>query len=386
MNIVFLSPNFPPNYEHFCVHLRALGAQVLGVAEQPYDTLSPTLRAALSEYYLVSDLHHYDEVLRALGYFTHRYGRIDRVESLNEHWLETEARLRTDFNVEGFKLAELPGIKRKSEMKRLFAKAGVEVARGAIVRTPAQARAFVAEVGLPVVAKPDVGVGAAKTYKITSEQELEEFLEKPLVGYLLEEWVQGVIQTFDGLTDRAGNPVFYTSMQYSSGVMEVVNNDDDVYYYTQRDIPPDIERAGRAIIGAFGVRERFFHFEFFRTPEGRLVALEVNMRPPGGLSLDMFNFANDIDLYYEWANVLVHGRFGSSFDWPYHACYVSRKHSKRYVHSHEQVLERYGRQIVLQQPMASVFRRAMGDHGYIVRSPDLEEVLEIARFIQEKQA
>src|SRR5262249_39107777 len=126
-----------------------------------------------------------------------------------------------------------------------FAKAGVGVARGRIVRTAAQARAFVDEVGYPVVAKPDIGVGANKTYKITTPQELEEFLARPLVDYFMEEYVNGDIQTFDGLTDRQGTPLFYTSMQYSQGVMEVVNADDDVYYYTQRDIPPDIEQAGR---------------------------------------------------------------------------------------------------------------------------------------------
>jgi hypothetical protein len=382
MNVVFLSPSFPPNYRAFCVHLRALGATVLAVSDQPYDALSQELRAAVNEYYYLPDLHHYDEVLRALGHFTHRHGKIDRIDSLNEHWLETEARLRTDFNVPGFKLVDLPAIKRKSEMKRRFARAKVEVARGLVVKTPAQARGFVAEVGYPVVAKPDIGVGANKTYKITTEEELEEFLARPLVDYLMEEYVQGVIQTFDGLTDRDGNPVFYTSMQYSRGVMEVVNEDEDVYYYTLREIPPDLERAGRNIIAAFDVRERFFHFEFFRTPDGRLVALEVNMRPPGGLSLDMFNYANDIDLYYEWANIVVNNRFGASFDWPYHACYVGRKARKRYAHSHEQVLGQYGRQIVHQQPMAQVFRRAMGDHGYIVRSPGLEEILEVARYIQ----
>ncbi|MFO7168405.1 MAG: ATP-grasp domain-containing protein [Chloroflexota bacterium] len=384
MNVVFLSPNFPPNYEHFCGRLRALGATVLGISDQPYDSLTPALRDALAEYYYVSDLHHYDEVLRAVGYFTHRYGKIDRIDSLNEHWLETEARLRTDFNVDGFKLADLPSIKRKSEMKRLFARAKVAVARGAVVKSPAQARRFVAEVGYPVVAKPDIGVGANRTYKITNRQELDEFLDRSLVGYMLEEYVQGVIQTFDGLTDRSGEPVFYTSMQYSRGVMEVVNEDDDVYYYTQREIPPDLEHAGRNIIRAFGVRERFFHFEFFRTPDGRLIALEVNMRPPGGLSLDLFNYANDIDLYYEWANVVVNNRFDSTFDWPYHACYVGRKGSKAYAHSHEQVLERYGSRIIHHQPMAQVFHRAMGDYGYIVRSPDLEEVLEVARYIQQK--
>ena len=165
MNVVFLSPHFPPNWRLFCVRLRNLGANVLGIADEPYELLHPDLRAALTEYYRVSDLHNYDEVLRALGYFTHRYGKIQRIDSLNEYWLETEAHLRTDFNIEGPKIADLPRMKRKSEMKRLFTRAQVDVARGILVDSPAHARAFVASVGYPVVAKPDIGVGANHTFQ-----------------------------------------------------------------------------------------------------------------------------------------------------------------------------------------------------------------------------
>ena len=66
MNIVFLSPHFPPNYYPFSVHLRRWGANVLGIADLPYDQLRPELRAALTEYYRVDDLHNYDQLLRAL--------------------------------------------------------------------------------------------------------------------------------------------------------------------------------------------------------------------------------------------------------------------------------------------------------------------------------
>jgi hypothetical protein len=384
MNIIFLSPEFPPNYYHFCVSLRSFGVNVLGLSDQPYDTLRLELRGALTEYYRVSDLHNYDELVRALGYFTHRYGKIDRIDSLNEYWLETEARLRTDFNIEGFKFDDLPGIKRKSEMKRLFTKAHVDVARGQLVHTAAQARKFVETVGYPIVAKPDIGVGANKTYKITQAQELEEFLTKPQVDYVMEEYIHGVIQTFDGLTDRSGNLVFYTSMEYSHGVMEIVNNDGDIFYFTHREIPADLERAGRNIIKTFDVRERFFHFEFFRTPEGRLVALEVNMRPPGGLTLDMFNYASDINLYHAWADVVVNDRFTTRYSWPYYACYVGRKSWKAYAYRHEDVLAHCGDHIIHHQPMASMFHQSMGDYGYIVRTTEFEQMLACARYIHER--
>lgn len=113
MNIVFLSPHFPPNFFNFCLRLREQGANVMGIADQHYDELRPELKQAMSEYYCVSDMHNYDELIRAIGYFTYRHSKMDRIDSQNEYWLETEARLRTDFNIPGIKLDSIYKIKRK---------------------------------------------------------------------------------------------------------------------------------------------------------------------------------------------------------------------------------------------------------------------------------
>ena len=134
--------------------------------------------------------------------------------------------------------------------------------------------ALIAEIGFPVVAKPDVGVGAANTFRLNNEADLERFFAtKPSVDYLLEEFVQGIICTFDGLADKDGNPVFFGSLQYSRGVMETVNEDQDIYFFTHREIPADLEEAGRRILKGLDLRELFFHLEFFRKPDGELVAL-----------------------------------------------------------------------------------------------------------------
>jgi biotin carboxylase len=382
MNVVILSPHFPPNYYSFCVQLRWLGVTVLGVADEPYDLLRPELRDALTEYYRVDDMHNYDQLLRACGYFTHRFGRIDRFESHNEYWLETDARIRTDFNIYGIKDDGIKEIRYKSRMKERFQQAGVATARWQMVGPLAQARRFAAKVGYPVVAKPDGGVGAAATFKIHSEQELQAFFaQKPDVSYILEEFVSGQICTFDGLADREGNPVFFTSHMYSQGVMETVNEQLDIYYYSQRAIPRDLEEAGRRTLNAFGVRERFFHFEFFRTDDGGLVGLEVNMRPPGGLTMDMFNYANDIDLYREWANVVVFDRFTAEYNRPFHCCFAGRRTHKRYAHSHQEIVERLGPSLVHHEPINSTFGAALGDYGYLFRTTDLDQVHALASYI-----
>jgi hypothetical protein len=384
VNHVYLSPHFPPNYHLFCVHLRRLGVKVLGIADEPHDWLSPEVKAGLAEYYRVADMHSYDQLVRACGHFTHRYGKLDRVDSHTEYWMETEAQLRTDFNMLGPKMADLATIKRKSLMKQTFARAGVLTAAGILIRAPDQARRFAQETGYPLVAKPDIGVGAANTFKIENDADLERFLvARPPVEYLLEEFIEGMICTFDGLADKDGNPVFFTSMRYSQGVMETVNEDLHMSFYNLREIPADLEAAGRRLLKAFDVRERFFHFEFFRThADGRLVALEVNVRPPGGPILDMFNYAHDIDLYWEWANVVVNNRFGESYSRKYHVCYVGRKHNKSYVHTHEQIMDAFGYCIIHHTAMPSVFALAMGDYAYMVRTPDLAEIMAATEYIQ----
>lgn len=385
MNVVMLSPHFPPNFWPFSARLREAGHTVLGLADAEYDELQPELRAALSEYYKVSDLHNYDELVRALGYFTHKYGKLDRLDSMSEYWLETEAQLREDFNIFGLRPEDMSHIKRKSVMKQYFQLAGLRVARGKVCRTAAELQDFVDEVGYPVVAKPDIGVGAAKTFKITGDHELKDYIaSKPPVEYIVEEFIPGRIITYDGLTDIKGNIVFDSSLEYSKGVMETVIEDSDIYYYMVREIPQDLREAGQAIVKAFNVLERFFHFEFFRLEDGSLVALEVNMRPPGGLSIDMFNYANDIDIFKEWVNVLTYGSVGEKAKHPYFCTYVGRKDHIHYRRSHQQVLQEFAPLIAHHERINSIFSAAIGNYGYILRHPDLKTMLAAAQAIQER--
>jgi hypothetical protein len=382
MNIVFLSPHFPAQYHQFCRQLKEAGANALGLADAPWEQLTPAMRDALTEYYRVDDMSQYDSLVRALGYFTHRYGKIDRLDSLNEHWLETEARLRDDFNIFGVRGNTIHSIRRKSLMKEKYRAAGVPVARGQVVRTLSEAQALIAQTGYPVVAKPDAGVGALNTYRLNTEKDLVAFFQKkPTVDYIMEEFIQGDIYSFDGLTDQEGHIVFYTAHHYSQGIMETVNEARHVSYHSLREIPAALESAGRRCVQSFDVRERFFHMEFFQSAPERYVALEVNMRPPGGYTTDMFNYACDIDIYRVWARLLAQGRSDLSFERKYHCCYASRKHSLPYRYSHEAILARYGERMVQIVSVPGVFSSALGDIGYIFRSPDISMIREITAFI-----
>lgn len=385
MNSVFLSPNFPPNFANFAVQLKEAGACVLGLGDDNYNDLSHDVRRSLTDYYQVSSMHNYDELVRAIGYFTHRYGKMDHLDSHNEYWLETEARLRTDFNIDGINMQQISKIKRKSEMKEIFLEAGMKPARGRVCNDRAELLKFIEEVGYPVVAKPNIGVGAAKTFKICSADEIDCYLSDKLPeDYIVEEFCDGQIVTYDGLVDNEGNVVFSSSLRYSRGVMDVVNEDSDIYYYTVRNIEPELEKAGVACLKAFKMRNRFFHLEFFMKPDGTITPLEVNIRPPGGLTLNMMNYTFDADCYRTWAELIVNGVTKPLGERSHLVFYVGRKNRIPYKFSHDDVLRDCSKLMMHHERLNDVFSGALGNYGYLLRHEEIEPLMEATEMIQRR--
>ena len=387
-NFIFISPNFPTNYWQFCRELKNNGLNVLGIGDQPYEELKPELKASLNEYYKVNSLENYDEVYRAVAFFTFKYGRIDWLESNNEYWLERDAALRTDFHItSGFQTSDMPRIKYKSKMKEYYQKAGIATARYHMVDDLAGCKAFVEQVGYPVVVKPDNGVGASDTHRLSSDKELEAFLaykekEHPDVAYIMEEFVRAEVNSYDAIIDAHGNPIFEAGNVSPVSIMDIVNNDDNSIYYIIKDLPEDTRAAGRAAVKSFGVKSRFVHFEFFRMTEdqasmgkkGQIVALEVNMRPCGGFGPDMMDYANSTDVYKIWADMIAFDRSTKPEGAHAFCAYVGRRDGKQYQLSHEEILSRYGDAVRMSGRLPDALSVAMGNQFYMATFPEMAEV------------
>lgn len=392
MNFIFISPDFPKTYYRFCQELKNLGINVLGISQTQYFDLDEELRGALTEYYKVNNMENYDEVYRAVAYFAFKYGKIDYIESNNEYWLELDAHLRTDFNVNtGKKSDQINFFKSKEAMKVCYKKAGVPVARYHIPTTLAKGIKFVEQVGFPVIVKPDNGVGAYNTYKISNMAELEKFYKEdfPSIKYIMEEYINGDLISFDGIVDSNSNPVFFSNEVFPTPIMEVVNKSSDVFYYSNKECPKDLEEAGRKVLKGFEAKNRYFHLEFFRLKEdkeglgkkGDIIGLEVNMRCPGGYTPDMINFANSVSTYRIWAEVMAFDSTRENLSLPHYYCgYYARRKQNTYTHSTYDILEKYKNKIVMYEWMPEILAGAMGNEAFFLKTDSFEELEEFRNF------
>ena len=382
-NFVFISPNFPTNYWQFCKHLKDNGLRVLGVGDCPYDDLLPELRASLTEYYKVGSMENYDEVYRAVAFFISKYGRIDWLESNNEYWLERDAMLRTDFHItSGFQVEDMERIKYKSKMKPYYQAVGIPTARYHIVDDFDGCKKFIDEVNWPVIVKPDNGVGASSTFKLKNDDELRTFLadKDAHVSYIMEEFITAEVNSYDAIIDSKGEPIFETGNVTPNSIMDVVNTGDNSIYYIVNELPEDTRKAGRATVRSFGVKSRFVHFEFFRLTadhphmgkKGDVVALEVNMRPCGGFSPDMMNFANSTDVYKIYADMIAYDSTLKACGEKNFCAFAGRRDGKNFKLSHQQLLDKYRSQMRMVSRIPDALSGAMGNQMYVANFPTKE--------------
>jgi len=375
-NIIFISPNFPTNYWKFCRELKHNGMNVLGIGDQPYEQLSPPLKDSLNEYYKVNSLEHYDEVYRAVAFFIFKYGKIDWLESNNEYWLERDAYLRTDFHItSGFQIDDIPRIKYKSQMKPYYQQAGIPTARYRLVDDEAGCLSLIKEVGYPVVVKPDNGVGAAHTYRLSDDDDLRAFLVKrdPNISYIMEEFIHAEVNSYDAIIDSKGEPMFETGNVSPVSIMDIVNHQDNSLYYIVQDLPDDIRQAGRDTVKIFGVKSRFVHFEFFRLTrdqeglgsKGQVVALEVNMRPCGGFTPDMINFAHSTNVYKIWADMIAFDRSATPVGEHAYCAFAGRRDGKNFILDHDEIMAKYGRHLKMVERIPDALSDAMGNQMYV---------------------
>ena len=395
MNFIFISPNFPTIYSHFIKSLRERGVTVLGIGDTPFDSLNAECKENFTEYCFCSDIGNLQWMKNTVDYLKGKYGPISYLESNNEFWLENDAKLREYADViNGLRPADMDAIKHKSQMKENFIKAGAKVARFVLVDSLATCHQFIEEVGYPVFAKPDNGVGAADTYKISNEEELVNFfMNKPNTMYIMEEYISGYITSFDGICDDSSNVVVAFNETFPTPIDQVVKTQEDVYYYAKADMPDKFRKLGESVVKTFGIRKRCFHIEFFVLNEdkkglgkkGDIIALETNMRSPGGHTPDLLSMALDASYYDIYADVIVNNATSVDLNKKHYiAIACCRRNYKTYEISDSQILYDFKDNILHSGNYPKEIAAAMGDRYFFARFENLEDALKFKDFIIRK--
>ena len=227
MDLLYISPEFPPNYVRFIIELDRHGVDVWAVGEADFYEMPEQLRSAL-RWYVRTDLRSAVAVDRAVDeLFAVQLDRglhphFDLVESHNEQWLRLEAHINQTRGIDGLRPADMDRLKKKSRMKQLFRDSDLLFAPGELVHSTDQASELANQVGFPVILKPDEGVGSAGIHRIEDENQLMRTLSLLEGDYLLEKFIDAPIVTYDGLTDLSGELIFEKSLTYADGVLEFV--------------------------------------------------------------------------------------------------------------------------------------------------------------------
>ncbi|MEY8462677.1 ATP-grasp domain-containing protein [Streptococcus merionis] len=387
MNYLVLSPFYPENFQQFYIELAKKGISVLAIGQEPYEQLGQDLQAAITEYFRVNDLEDLDEVKRAAAFLFYKHGPFDRIESQNEYWLEHDAALREQFNVFGMRYKHLEKTKFKSKMKDYFKKAGVPVVPGKVVDAIKDVDQVVSDLGLPLIAKPDNGVGASGVFKLTDQASIQNFKETwdGKTPYFLEAFVdKAVVCTYDGLVDIEGNIIYETSLTYNKTPFEMVKNQLDMGYFVEKTIDPVLRDYGQAIVKVFQMRERFFHIEFFRYEDGSYVALEYNNRAAGGYTVDAYNHSQRINLFRDYA-AMIAGEELPEHDFAQYSLVCSRRDGYDYRHTDDEIKAVYGDKLIDRKALSGAFAELLGNVNYFFVFDDRSEADAIYEFVTKRK-
>ena len=383
MDLLYISPEFPPNYANFIFKLDEMKVNVWGIGEADFYSMPQKLRSAL-KWYVRANLGSMADVEDALENLLNvkassgTSANFDLVESHNEQWLRLEGFINKKLGIGGIQPQDLDRLKKKSVMKKIFSESGLPVARGERIMDFDHGLRLADSLRYPLILKPDEGVGAGGIHKIIDEAQLRLALSEINGDYLLEEFIDAQIVTYDGLVDGNGRICFENSLIYGEGVLEYVLG-KDTFFYVRRHIPGKLSQIGRRLTKLFDIRRKFFHFEFFTVGDD-YIPIEINCRPPGGAILDMMNYSMDDDLYAAYARMISQGETVVATEKKYYCCFLGRR-DKNYVHSHSNILDRYGHCLVEYAENPLVFQKAMGKYRYLLRSASESEILHMADFV-----
>lgn len=314
MNVIFIEPCFPDNQREFVRALHAAGARVIGIGERPVDYLGSEVKSQLFDYVQVRSVVHEPTLLAAVKAVQGNVW-VDRLEATVEAHIMAAASVREATGIPGTSVKTAFLCRDKPAMKEVLRNAGIACAQSTRAETPQDARDFAAAVGFPLIIKPPAGAGAAGTYRVRDAESLERVIAESGLAegqaVAVEEFIEGHEGFIDSVTiDGRVAHEFIT--HYYPNVLEAMRQrwiSPQMVATNRIDAPGYVEvrEMTRKVISVLDIGTSATHMEWFFGPKG-LKFSEIGCRPPGVCHWDVYNAANEFDIYYEWAVAITQGR------------------------------------------------------------------------------
>ncbi len=391
MHVVFVEPRFPGNQREFVRGLREAGAEVSAVGESPPSALGGDVQGWLTHYEQVGSVCDEAELGRVVRWIHERHP-VGRLEATVEAHILPTARVRESLGIPGTSVRTAYLCRDKPAMKEVLREAGIATARSTGSDDPEAILDFAGAVGYPLIVKPRAAAGASGTYRVESQEEMRALLPTIGVGrgaeVAVEEFIEGHEAFYDTLT-IGGRVVHDFITHYYPNVLQAMRTRwiSPQFVTTNRidsaEAYAEVRDMGRRVIEALGVDTSATHMEWFYGERG-LKFSEIGCRPPGVRAWDLYCAANDMDLYREWANCVVHERPGQTPSRRYAAGIITlRPNRDGKISAYEgldEVEERFGEWIIDMHipppgtPTQPVEGGYMANAWIRMRHPDYDEL------------
>jgi hypothetical protein len=393
MNVLMIAPGYPSEMPYFVRGLAQVGAQVFGVADVPQDELPALARQHLSGYLRVPSLLDEEGVVEAVRRWVGPL-RMERVVCLWEPGVLLAAKVREALGVEGMTLEEAIPFRNKDAMKEKVAAAGIRTPRHRAAASAVEVRDAAMYIGFPVIVKPIAGAGSMDTYRANDLAELDAAIAK--MGHIeevnVEEFVDGEEFTFDticidgmiayhNISYYRPRPLAFRSTEWISPMTYCLRDVDD----------PRLAGGvamGKAVLEALGFQNGFTHMEWYLKENGEAVFGEIAARPPGATTVDLMNYASDIDLFVGYAEAEVHKRFTQPLLRKYNAVNVFKRAQGKGRIQRIEGLERIKREfgpyiahidlLPVGAPRRDWVQTLVSDGYVVLRHPDLSTLMRMA--------
>ena len=319
VRVIFIEPSFPNNQRQFVRALAEVGATVIGIGESPQEALDEELKSWMAHYHQVGSVVDVAAMADVVRWIQGK-AWVDRIETTIEAHTLPVAQVREQCTIPGTSVRTAWLCRDKPSMKDALRDAGVPTAASAAVQTADEVWAFANTVGYPIILKPRTGAGALDTTRADNHGELEAALGmfggKGVTSIAVEEFVEGHEGFYDTMSVGGHAPLDFVSHYYPN-VLDAMRTRwiSPQFISTNRveSVPEyaELRELGHRVAQTLGIGTSATHMEWFFGPKG-LKFSEIGCRPPGVGAWDLYSAGNDLDLYREWANAIVHGNVSTS--------------------------------------------------------------------------